>query len=114
MLTSGDVIALDLGLPEGREAGFRRPAVVLTAQRVLDAEPSVVQVAPITTTRRGFHTEVDVDPTVANGLGESSAVQAQHLRSISTARIDGVQGNVGPVVLHQVREIVANLLDLPA
>ena len=55
MLTSGDVVDLDLGTPAGREAGFRHPAVVVTAQRVLDAEPSVVQVVPLTTTVRGLH-----------------------------------------------------------
>jgi len=44
MLTSGEVVDLDLGMPEGREAGFGHPAVVVTAQRILDAEPSVIQV----------------------------------------------------------------------
>lgn len=39
MLTSGDVVELDLGAPEGREAGFRHPAIVVTAQGVLDADP---------------------------------------------------------------------------
>lgn len=29
MLTSGDVVDLDLGLPSGREAGFRHPAIVV-------------------------------------------------------------------------------------
>ena len=54
MLTSGDVAELDLGLPAGREAGFRHSAVVVTAQRILDAGPNVVQVVPLTTTIRGF------------------------------------------------------------
>ena len=49
MLISGDVVDLDLGLPEGRKAGFRHPAIVITAQRILDAEPSVVHVVPLTT-----------------------------------------------------------------
>ena len=57
MLTSGDVVELDLGSPAGREAGFRHPAIVVTAQRVLDAEPSVVQVVPLTSTLRGFSSE---------------------------------------------------------
>ena len=61
MLTSGDVVDLDLGLPAGREAGFRHPAVVVTAQRVLDAEPSVVQVVPVTSTLRGFESEVELE-----------------------------------------------------
>ena len=50
MLTSGDVIDFELGLPALREAGFRHPEVVVTAQRILDAEPSVVQVVPLTST----------------------------------------------------------------
>jgi len=36
MPTSGDVVDLDLGTPEGREAGDLHPAVVPTAQRILD------------------------------------------------------------------------------
>lgn len=68
MLTSGDVIDLDLGVPEGREAGFRHPAVLLTAQRILDAGPSVVHVVPLTSTIRGFHSEVAIPPDPANGL----------------------------------------------
>jgi len=44
MPTSGDVVDLDLVVPEGREAGFVHPAVLMTAQRVLDANPSVVHV----------------------------------------------------------------------
>jgi mRNA-degrading endonuclease toxin of MazEF toxin-antitoxin module len=43
MLTSGDVVDLDLGL-RGREAGFHHSAVVVSAQRLLNAEPSVVYV----------------------------------------------------------------------
>ena len=34
MLTSGDVIDLDLGSPAGSEAGFKHPAIVVTAQQV--------------------------------------------------------------------------------
>ena len=44
MLTSGDVADVDFGLPRGREAGFQRPAIVVTAQRLLDRSPNVVQV----------------------------------------------------------------------
>lgn len=62
MLTSGDVVEFDLGTPSGREAGFRHPAIVVTAQRVLDALPSVIQIVPLTSTVRGFASEVEVAP----------------------------------------------------
>ena len=113
MLISGDVVDLDLGLPEGREAGFRHPAIVITAQRILDAEPSVVQVVPLTTTIRAFNSELIVQPDAANGIDQRSAAQCQHLRSISPKRILATRGNVGAVALGQLRETIAVILDLP-
>jgi len=47
MLTSGDVVDLDLGLPAGQEAGFRHPVVVVTAQEILDESANVIQVVPL-------------------------------------------------------------------
>jgi mRNA interferase MazF len=112
MLTSGDVVELDLGVPSGREAGFPRPAVVVTAQVVLDHAPTVVQVVPVTSTLRGFRSEVSLDPA-ASGLDRPSAAQCQHIRAVSPGRIATVRGNVGPVDLMRIRETLAVLLDLP-
>ncbi|MGI8754316.1 MAG: type II toxin-antitoxin system PemK/MazF family toxin [Acidimicrobiales bacterium] len=112
MLASGDVVDLDLGLPEGREAGFRHPAVVVTAQRVLDAAPSVIHVVPITSTLRRFGAEVELLPDPVSGLDHRSAAQCQHLRAVAPTRIGEVRGNVGGVALAQVRETIAVLLDL--
>lgn len=112
MLTSGDVVDLDLGTPVGREAGFRHPAVVITAQRILDNEPSVVHVVPLTTTIRRSGSEVQLLPDERNGLDARSAAQCQHLRSVSSERVAAGRGNLGPVVLGQLREVVALLLDL--
>jgi len=113
MPTSGDVVDLDLGVPEGREAGFLHPAVLVTAQRVLDATPSVVHVVPLTSTIRRFDSEIVIDPDPANGLQEASAAQCQHLRAVSPSRIAATRGNVGPAVVAQLRETIAVLLDLP-
>ncbi len=113
MPTSGDVVDLELGVPEGREAGFRHPAVLVTAQRILDAAPAVVHVVPLTTTRRHFHSEIVIEPDVANGLDEVSAAQCQHLRVVSPTRIVVTRGNVGSLVLAQLRETIAVILDLP-
>lgn len=112
MLTSGDVFDLDLGLPEGREAGFRHPAVVVTAQRVLDAGPTVVQVVPLTSTLRGLSSEVETEADAANGLDTDSAAQCQHVRTVAVSRIERHRGNVGPSVLRQIREIIGLILDI--
>jgi len=112
MLTSGEVVLADLGEPVGREAGFPRPAVVVTAQVVLAQGPNVVHVVPVTTTRRGFRSEIDLDPDRTNGLTEPSAAQCQHVRAISTERLGDSLGTVGPTALSQIRETLADLLDL--
>lgn len=114
MLTSGDVVLVDLGVPAGHEAGFPRPAVIITAQRVLAHEPSVVQVVPLTSTVRGYESEVPIEPDDANGLDGRSAAQCQHLRSVSRSRITERRGTVGAAALAAVRGTVATLLDLPA
>ena len=112
MLTQGDVVALDLGMPSASEAGLRRPGIVVTAQRVLRGGPNVVQVVPLTRTIRQSSTEVIIEPDEDNRLGESSSAQCQHVRSVATTRICERTGNVGPVVLGEVRETLALLLDL--
>ena len=112
MQTSGDVVDLDLGRPEGREAGFLHPAIVITAQRILDAGPSVVHVVPLTSTIRTFHSEIVIEPDETNGLCATSAAQCQHLRAVSPQRIVETRGNVGPLSLSQIRETLAVILDI--
>jgi len=112
MLTSGDVVDLDLGSPTGREAGFLHPAVVITAQPVLDANPNVVHVVPLTTTVRAFASEIVIEPDADNGLDDLTAAQCQHIRSVSTSRVERRRGTVGSTVLSQIRETVGLLLDI--
>ncbi len=113
MLTSGDVVDLDLGLPSGREAGFRHPAIVVTAQRILEAAPSVVHVVPLTSTLRDFGSEIRIGPDPATGLDRASAAQCQHLCAVSTGRVERVRGNIGPLTLSRVRELIGIILDIP-
>jgi mRNA interferase MazF len=113
MLTSGDVVDVRLGPPAGHEAGFDHPAVVVTAQAVLDQGPVVVFVVPLTTTIRDYESEVVIDPDADNGLDAVSAAQAQHLRAASVERLGAARGNVGAEALAQIRDVVGDLLDLP-
>jgi mRNA interferase MazF len=112
MLTSGDVVRLDFGTPIGSEAGLMRPAIIVTGQRVLSQGARVVHVVPLTTTVREWTSEVSVPPDVVAGVQRESAAQCQHIRAVSTARVVERIGNVGPVLLRQIRETLAVLLDL--
>lgn len=53
-----------------------------------------------------------IEPDPLNGVAYLSAAQCQHVRSVATTRIDERTGNVGPVVLAELRETLALLLDL--
>jgi mRNA interferase MazF len=112
MLTSGDVVDLDLGLPAGREAGFRHPVVVVTAQEILDESGNVVQVVPLTTTIRPFSSEIQIPADKQNGLDSESAAQCQHIRSVSVDRVESVRGNVGSATLSEIRDVLALILDI--
>ncbi|MCH7582599.1 MAG: type II toxin-antitoxin system PemK/MazF family toxin [Acidobacteria bacterium] len=111
MLTSGDIVELDLGASTGREAGFRH-AVLVTAQELLDQSPNVIQVVPLTSSIRGFGSEVVVDADTTNGLDQDSAAECHQIRAVSAGRVEAVRGNVGNEVLHQIRETIALILDI--
>jgi len=112
MLTSGDVVDLDLGSPRGREAGLRRTVVVVTAQEILDESASAVQVIPLTSTVRPFGSEVDIPADENNGLEVDSSAQCQHVRSVSVDRVASVRGNVGAAVLSEIRAVLGLILEI--
>jgi len=112
MLTSGDVVDLDFGSPKGRKAALKRPAIVVTAQEILDESANVLQVVPLTSTFRGFGSEVEIRSDESNGLESDSAAQCQHSRSLSVDRVESVRGNVGAVALSEIREVLALILDV--
>jgi mRNA interferase MazF len=112
MLTSGDVADLELGTPRGREAGLRRPVVIITAQEILDESANVVQVVPLTSTVRSFGSEVEIQADENNGLEADSAAQCQHIRSVSVDRVESVRGNVGVAALSEIRQVLGLILDI--
>lgn len=77
-LTSSDVVRVDPGTPIGSEAGMFRPAMVVTAQRVLLI---------------GWISEVEVEASPGTGLTQASAAQAQHVQAIPVERVVGQTGN---------------------
>jgi mRNA interferase MazF len=112
MLTSGDVVEIDLGMPAGREAGFRHPVVVVTAQEILDESANVIHVVPLTSALRSFGSEVRLTADAQNGLGADSAAQCQHIRSVSTERVEAVKGNIGGAALSEIRQVLGLILDI--
>ena len=83
----GDVIVVDLGEPIGHEAGLSRPALVVSHDRL--AQIGLITVLPVTRTRHGWPSHVEIEPA-DSGLRETSYVQTEQVRTISTARVTRV------------------------
>ncbi len=82
-----------------------RPAVVVTADEVLQFDQHAIAVVPCTTTRRNWLSEVEV--------ADVGVAQTHLVTTISTDRVVEATGsNVGPVVLKQIRELLADLLGI--
>ena len=104
-MRAGDVVRCDFGTPARGEPGFVRPAIVVTSDDVLEFRQHAIVVVPCTTTRRGWLSEVDI-----TGFG---VAQAHLPTTVSVDRVIEATGtNIGPVALQQIRELIADLLEL--
>lgn len=70
----------------------------------------VIQVVPLTHSIRHSTVEILVEPDEGNGLAEPSSAQCQHVRPVATTRIQRRLGNVGSLILSEIRETLALLL----
>jgi len=104
-MQAGDILRCDFGTPARGEPGFVRPAIVITSDDVLEFRQHAIVVVPCTTTKRGWLSEVDVA-----GFG---VAQAHLPTTLSVDRVVEATGtNIGPVVLRQIRELIADLIGL--
>jgi mRNA-degrading endonuclease toxin of MazEF toxin-antitoxin module len=104
-MRAGDVLRVDFGNPARGEPGFVRPAIVVTSSDVLEFRQSAVVVVPCTTTGRGWLTEIDI--------AEFGVAQSHLPTTISVDRVlEVTESNVGAAALRQIREMIAELLEL--
>ena len=109
----GDLVTVDFGTPIASEAGFVRPAIVVTADAFLRFRSSTVFAVPLTTTRRVFPSHVLIEPDETNGLAEQSYALVEQLRAVSVERCAPADGNVGPVVSRQILDVIAMITGMP-
>lgn len=106
----GELVYVDLGEPIGHEAGFERPALAVSHDRL--ASVGLVTVLPVSRTRLGWPSHVEAEPT-ESGLRETSYVQTEQVRTISTERVVRVLKPLSPVTLAAVDGLLRINLDLP-
>ena len=82
----------------------RRPVLVLTRPEVIPLLHTVM-VAPITSTRRGAPSEVEVGAD--EGLKRESAVNLDHVQTVEQARLIGFVGSLSEAKMRHVCRALA-------
>jgi mRNA interferase MazF len=102
-MRSGDVYRVDFGWRLGSEAGFVRPAVVITDDDVLESISETFQVIPFTSTVRNWPTDVS---------SEWGEAQVHLMTTVSSVAAGERLGTVGPAKLRALREVLCDLLGI--
>lgn len=109
----GDIVMVDFGTPIGSEAGFVRPAVLVTADSFLRYRPTTLFAVPLTSSQRSYPSHVLVAADATNGLNVDSSALVEQLRAVALERCSPTSGNVGPGVGHQILDILAMITGMP-
>lgn len=107
----GDLWLIDLGEPLGHEQGWTRPALVVSSDEWnRHAETAVV--LPLTRTRHGFPTRVEIEDTSKSGLDEMSYARCEDIRSVSAARLVHRLGRADAAIMAHVARILRLFLEV--
>lgn len=82
----GEVWLIDFGESIGHEQGYRRPALVISADRLNRSRAELVVVLPVTTTHRGLPSHIELEPG-ETGLNRTSYAKTEDIKSVSTRRL---------------------------
>ncbi len=94
----GEVWMVDLNPTTGRQQSGRRPAVIVSADRVNSGPSGLVVVLPITGTDRKLPMHVPVSPP-DGGLVKPSVVMVDQVRTVSVHRLERRTGCLSPAVV---------------
>lgn len=112
-LVRGDIWSVDFGIdPEDPEQAFRRPALIVSDDRLHHPNLRMVIVVPGTSTIRQVPLHVVVEPDAETGLGASTAFQVEQVRAVSVARMVERLGRLDSANRHAIDEILRNALSL--
>jgi mRNA interferase MazF len=107
----GEIWLVDFGEPVGTEQGGRRPAVVISADRLNESRAGVVIVIPCTTRYRALPSHVELDPRVS-GLDEVSYAKCEDIKSVSEHRMISRLGEAEAESIFAMTRVLRFLLDV--
>lgn len=101
---------MDFGDPVRHEQGYRRPAVVVSADRMNASRASLTIVVPVTRTRRDLPSQVEIEPE-ATGLQDLSYAKCEDVKSVSRDRLIHRIGGAPDDVLFRVTAVIRTLIE---
>ncbi len=112
-MARGDVLLVSLPASDKREQSGRRPAVAI--QTDVTGEP-MLMIAPVTSNLNAlrFAFAVQIDPSIENGLTESSVIMIFQMRAIDKARIIRKIGQVSSSDLAKIDDEIWRMLKPPS
>jgi mRNA interferase MazF len=107
----GEVWLTDFGVPHGHEVGHRRPALVVTSDR-LNRAAAVAVVVPMISRERHLPTSVRISLREGTGLSEESWAKVDHVKSISAQRLEEHLGEIDLLTMARVEEALRLILEI--
>lgn len=109
----GDIWSVDFGTdPADPEQAFRRPALIVSDDRLHHPNLRMVIVVPGTSRLRSVPLHVVIEPNPENGLTVTTAFQTEQVRAVSASRLIERLGRLDSVSMHAMDEILRNVLSL--
>ncbi|HAZ47970.1 MAG TPA: type II toxin-antitoxin system PemK/MazF family toxin [Cyanobacteria bacterium UBA11369] len=106
-LERGTIVDVNLDPTKGSETGKIRPCVVVTNNTYNERVP-VIQVVPITAwsdKKAKIKTNVEIEPSTANGLSKKSIADCLQTRPIDyRSRFVGIRGELEPELMLKIDE----------
>jgi len=101
VILRGEMYDVDFGEPVGHEPVGRRPSLVVSANLLNNGPGSLVGVVPITSTRYGLRSHIEIDDATT-GLTRISFARCDQVRMVSTKRLVMRRGQASLFTMRQV------------
>jgi mRNA interferase MazF len=111
LIWRGEIYDVDLGAPIGHEPALLRPGLIVSADLINNGPGGLVGVIPITSTRYGLRSHVELEPG-HTGLGHDSFARCDQIRMLSTTRLSNRRGRLSPEPMHAIDHALRFVLDL--
>jgi len=107
----GELWLVDFGDPIGAEQAGYRPAVVISDDAMNEGRSGLVIVVPLTTTRRGLPSHIELDDP-GTGLDETSYAKCEDVKSVSVRRLVSRLGVAPAPAIAEIERVLRFLLRL--